>query len=220
MKGMKRKDVRVKGKRLAGLVLLMTALLFIGCGTGEDAGQQKSEAGGQEEAWNPEEESLYARYQSFVLGDKKGTMEKLIKMNCLAAEQGIFVTGIRNNQGVAEAVFYLLTQESEPQLVAAYPGERTTAWCRTREGIAFLGVKASQTEEEARAEYFLHFLEWNQDAAALTETESVSLTECFAEVGTEMGFSDIMSVGEEQLFFTDMLGQNVLVVNRSNLTAE
>jgi len=222
MKGMKKKDVRAKGKKWAGLALLAAVLFFVGCGAGEDAGQQKSEAGGQngqEETWNPEEEPLYARYQSFVLGDKKGTMEKLIKMDCLAAEQGVFVTGIRNNQGVAEAVFYLLAQEAEPRLVAVYPGERTSAWCRTREGIAFLGAKAQRTEEESRVEYVLHLLKWDQDAAALTETESVSLTECFAEAGTETGFSGKMAVGEEQLFFTDMIGNHILVVDRSNLSA-
>lgn len=212
----------MKGKRWAGWGVLLLVMVFLaGCGAGDLEGKESDEAGsgqGLEQTWNPMEQPLYAQFQNLILDSGNGVEEKLHKLNCLAAEQGIYVMGIRNNQGVAEGVFYLLTQEAEPSLVAVYPRERQVAWCRTHEGIAFLAAKASETEE-ASVEYILHCLRWDESSDSLVETESVLLTECFEAADVKTGFSTAMAVGEELLFFVDWQGQRMLVADRSGQEA-
>ncbi len=210
-----RKSEKIMAFFLAGLLLLT------GCGIGQGGEGQKDEdvpSGKQEEGavWNPEEEILYARYREISLGDsRREERKKLIKMECLATEQGVYVTGIRNTQGVMEAVFYLLTQDAEPCLVAACPRERAIAWCGTDEGIAFLGARASQ-EDDFRAEYILHFLKWDAASTSLIETETIDLTECFAEAEAKDGFRGAMAVGEDSLFFGDLMEQRIFTVKRSD----
>lgn len=213
----------MEGRKWAGWgVLLLVIILLAGCGGGDLEGKKSDEGGsGQDmgQAWNPMEQTLYTQFQNLVLDGDNGVGEKLHKLNCLAAEQGIYVMGIRNNQGIAEAVFYLLTGEAKPCLVAAYPRERQIAWCRTGEGIAVLAAKASGTEE-ASVEYILHCLRWDESSVSLVETESVLLTECFVEADVEVGFSSVMAVGEELLFFVDWSGERMLVADRSGQDAE
>ncbi len=79
-------------------------------------------------------------------GASAGTFGQLIKMECLAAGDGIYVTGSRLNQGEMETVIYRIEKEGEPFLAASYPGERMVAWCASGERISFLSTYAGGAE--------------------------------------------------------------------------
>lgn len=199
-------------------VFLLAGILLGGCGK-----ERKTEDGNSKEGQQVRIEALHEQYFSVSMdnvrlavndGAAVGTLGQLVKMKCLAAKGGIYVAGIRLNQGEAETAVYRIGEDRTPRLAASYPGEGLTAWCAAGEGIALLTAHASAGEGKT-AEYTLRSL-FPEEGGGLREAEVWPLTEALGHADATGFYVEGMAVEEGRLALLDGRDKAMMVIELSS----
>lgn len=205
---------------LLGLVSLLACMCFGGCGKeGSRDGQESRESQGSTDGpeWSLEDGSLHAGYRIVSMDmDILGTENQLLDMKCMAAQDGVYVTGSRLNQGEMETAVYRIRPDQEPQQLVSIPQEKQMAWCKTPEGIAVLGMRAEVTEQDSRRLFTLHVFR----GADLGQEETWELTEAVTAAGAADKAFGAMAVEGNELLLAVQSAKTLLAIDLSAGTVE